>query len=674
MIQDFITESLEHIEGAESALLELESNPENEEVLNQIFRSFHTIKGMAGFLNLTDIGSLAHTAENLLDMARKGMLRLVGSNCDAVFASIDMLKTMMEDLSNAIECGTGVTAPAGMAKLVTQLKDCINIGENSGTAPAEQVPAAEPQAEETSKAAQESDDDFFEDTAPQKETTDADTTEVIESAPIEVKETAPEKKATVYPNPQNAEQITSPEQLMQFIAEVHKDDNPTEEPAPGKPVKISSQEQLNKFIANVHQEESRTKPTIENTAVPATGKNVQSQNVAVKKNAPTAETIKVSTLRLDDLINMTGELAIAQLMIVEEVKNLVNADSDLYRKVAHQNKIVRELQELSMSMRMVPIQGAFQRMVRLVRDLSKKANKPVQLITYGEDTELDRTIVDKITDPLVHMMRNSVDHGIEPVDERKKKGKPAQGTVILRAYHQAGNIVIEIKDDGKGLNREKILKKAIERGIVQEGRDLSDEEIFKLIFQPGFSTADKITDVSGRGVGMDVVRKNIESLGGKIDIRSTQDKGTTFTIRMPLTLAIIDGQVVSINDQRYIIPINSVLHSLRPTKDQISTIQNKGEVVMVRDKLIPLLRLGDMFNIENPINEPTEALVVVVEEGDRKCCLLVDDLLGQQQVVIKSLTGLGKIKGVSGGAIMGDGRVSLILDVPGLIELSQNNM
>lgn len=326
-----------------------------------------------------------------------------------------------------------------------------------------------------------------------------------------------------------------------------------------------------------------------------------------------------------------------------------------------------------MSMRMVPIAGVFQKMARLVRDLSRKADKKVDFVTEGEDTELDRSIVDKIADPLVHMIRNSVDHGIEPADDRKAAGKAVTGRIGLRAFHQAGNIVIEITDDGKGLDRDRILKKAIDNGIVEPDQELSDEEVFKLIFHAGLSTAQKVTSVSGRGVGMDVVRKNVESLRGKIDITSTQGKGTTFTIRMPLTLAIIDGQIVKIGDERFIIPITSIIESLRPTTEQISSVQGQGELVIVRGQLMPLIRLYSLFDILPKSEDPAESLVVIVEENNNKCCLLVDELLGQQQVVIKSLgTGLGHVKSASGGAIMGDGRVSLILDVPGLIESAQS--
>jgi len=361
------------------------------------------------------------------------------------------------------------------------------------------------------------------------------------------------------------------------------------------------------------------------------------------------------------------------LMVTEEISNALSIEPNLSRKIAHQSKIVRELQELSMSMRMVPIHGVFQKMARLVRDLSHKAGKDVSFSTVGDDTELDRNIVDKIADPLVHMVRNSVDHGIEPQTERIKTGKSPNGQLELRAFHQAGDIVIEIEDDGRGLDKERILEKAVKNGIIEPGQELSDQEIYKLIFHAGLSTARQVTSISGRGVGMDVVKKNIESLHGKIEIDSKFGVGTTFTVRLPLTLAIIDGQIVRVGGESYIIPINSIVRSLKPTREQISSVQGRGEMVMVRGKLLPLIRLYELFNVTSTTTDPTKTLLVVVEEDNNKCCLLVDELLGQQQLVIKNLgEALGSVKGVSGGAIMGDGRVRLILDVPSLMKLAYN--
>ena len=559
LVLDFITESNEHIESAEAGLLDLETKPNDNEVLNLIFRSFHTIKGMAGFLNLTDIGSLAHSAENLLDLARKGELVLVGENMDAIFESVDLLKKMIAGLKESVEAGKAVPRQDHLPQLLAKLKSL-----------------AEGQT-----------------------------------------------LAATLDTPQGKK---SDEKLDEILTV-------KDEPKP-------------KYTA-------------------------PQENVKAKTHI-SDEKIKVSTARLDNLINMAGELVIAQLMVSEESAKLFS-EHELGAKVGHLGKIVRDLQELSMSMRMVPIAGVFQKMARVVRDLSHKANKKINFVTRGEGTELDRSIVDKISDPLIHMVRNSVDHGVESPQDRIDAGKDPVGQVELRAFHQAGDVVIEIEDDGKGLDKERILKKAIDNGIVEAGQKLSDAEIFKLIFHAGLSTAQKVTSVSGRGVGMDVVRKNIESLRGKIDISSINGKGTTFTIRLPLTLAIIDGQIVKIGDDRYIVPINSIIRTLRPQAEQLSSIQGRGEMAMVQDQLIPLVRLYKLFGAVPSTEDPTESLLVIVEEDGRKCCLLVDELLGQQQVVIKNLgERLGQVEGVSGGAIMGDGKVSLILDIPGIMKLAQS--
>ncbi len=558
LVLDFIAEAGEHIETAESALLELENHPDDAELVNKIFRAFHTIKGMAGFLNLSDIQSLAHSSENLLDLARKNQLVLAGANSDVAFESIDALKKMLVGLKGSLEANLPIAPFESLSRLLEKVKAAAEGRASS-------APQAAVRAEEADK----------------------------------------------------------------------KLDRVLEESSDSQKTKTSG----------------------------------------TSGSHTTDDKIKVSTARLDSLINLAGELVIAQLMVAEEVKSNSGAESfahELARKVAHQGKIVRELQDLSMSMRMVPVQGVFQKMSRLARDVMRKAGKQVDFVTTGEETELDRTVVDKIADPLVHMVRNAIDHGVESPEDRTKAGKNPTGRVELRAFHQAGNIVIELEDDGKGLDRDKIVKKAVEQGVVEPGQEVSEEEAFKLIFHPGLSTAEKITAVSGRGVGMDVVKKNIELLRGRVEISSKKGKGSTFTIRLPLTLAVIDGQVVRIGEARYIIPINAIVRSLRPTRQQISTVQSRGEMVLERGELIPLVRLYQLLGVAPSTEEPTEALIVVVEEDGRKCCLMVDDLLAQQQVVIKSLgEALGRVVGVSGGAIMGDGKVTLILDVPGLVKLAQ---
>ncbi len=381
--------------------------------------------------------------------------------------------------------------------------------------------------------------------------------------------------------------------------------------------------------------------------------------------------VKVDTAKLDSLVDLVGEMVIAQSMVAMDPNLLASQSQQLTRNLAQLSRITKELQRVSMSLRMVPIRGTFQKMTRVVRDLAVKAGKQVQLEMDGEDTELDRNIVEELNDPLVHMIRNSMDHGIEKAEARLAQGKSPYGTVGLRAFHQGGNIVIEVRDDGAGLNRERILQKAVERGLIKPDAQLTDKEVFAFIFDAGFSTAEKITDISGRGVGMDVVRRNIEKLRGKIEIESTPGKGSKFSIHLPLTLAIIDGLIVSVGGERYILPTLTVRESFRPTADMISTVHERGELVNVRGRLMPLLRLHDVFDLPTATTDPTQAIVVVVEHDSRCRCILVDQLLGKQEVVIKSLGDIFKRSpGLAGAAILGDGRGGLIRDTAGLRELN----
>jgi two-component system chemotaxis sensor kinase CheA len=384
--------------------------------------------------------------------------------------------------------------------------------------------------------------------------------------------------------------------------------------------------------------------------------------------------VKLETWKLDALVDLVGELVIAQSMVVQDpnVENIVSRT--LERSLRQLSRTTSELQRNAMSLRMVPIRGTFQKMTRLVRDISAKQHKQVHLAMDGEETELDRNIVEKLGDPLVHMIRNSVDHGIELPEERELSGKPPLGTIRLSASHQRGGIVIRIQDDGKGLNPHRILAKGIERGLVAPNAELSEPEIFNLIFMPGFSTAEAVTDLSGRGVGMDVVRRNIEALRGKIEIQSLPGEGTTFTIILPLTLAIIDGLLVGVGNDRYIIPTMSVRESFRPQSGMVSTVHQRGEVVSVRGKQTPILRLGKYLGTEGKAKEPEEGIVVVVESGESTRAILVDELIGKQEVVIKSLGETFKDQNLlAGAAVLGDGRVAIILDADTLVRLDQQD-
>jgi len=386
--------------------------------------------------------------------------------------------------------------------------------------------------------------------------------------------------------------------------------------------------------------------------------------------------VRVGTQRLDRLIDMVGELVIAHSMIAQDELVADSDNHELAKKVSHTSKIVRELQDISMSMRMVPLKGTFNKMARLVRDVARKVGKNVNFATEGEDTEIDRNLVNIINDPLVHMVRNAVDHGIEPPDERRQRGKPEFGTVQLMAYHSAGSVVVEVRDDGKGLDRSAILAKAREKGLIGEASDfgdraLSDRDVFNLIFEPGFSTAQVVTDVSGRGVGMDVVKKNIEALRGQVEIKSECGSGSVFKMSLPLTLAIIDGMVVRVGPETYVIPTVSIVRSIRPAEKELTTVLNQGEMVTLQGRLIPLFRVARLYQIDDAKQDAEDAVVVIVEDEDRQAGLLVDELIGRQQVVIKSLgETMQDIPGISGGAILPDGRVGLIIDVGGLVKFA----
>jgi two-component system, chemotaxis family, sensor kinase CheA len=386
-----------------------------------------------------------------------------------------------------------------------------------------------------------------------------------------------------------------------------------------------------------------------------------------------AATLRVSVEKVDQLINLVGELVITQAMLAQNSQGL---DPALYQQLASGladlNRNTRDLQESVMSIRMIPMSMVFNRFPRMLRDLAAKLGKKVDFVTHGEATELDKGLVEKITDPLTHLVRNSCDHGIEPPADRLAKGKPETGTITLSASHQGGSIVIEVRDDGRGLSREKLIRKAQERGIPAS-ESMPDQEVWGLIFAPGFSTADVVTDVSGRGVGMDVVKKNITSLGGTVEIDSAEGYGMRVSVRLPLTLAIMDGMSVGVGEEVYIVPLSSVVESFQVQPEMVKTVGGSGRVVEVRDEYMPVLELERVFNVPRFDFEHVSGIMVVVEAEGGRVALLVDELLGQQQVVVKNLeANYRKVTDVSGATIMGDGRVALILDVGSLVRRSRH--
>jgi len=418
--------------------------------------------------------------------------------------------------------------------------------------------------------------------------------------------------------------------------------------------------------------EELSAPTAEISEQPAAPKHRSTKASASRESVVTASSgfVKLDTSKLDNLVDIVGELVIAQSMVVQNPDVQKINSLQLVRCLRQLSRITTELQRNAMSLRMVPIRGMFHKMNRLVRDLAAQQHKQVQLVLEGEETELDRNLVEKLSDPLVHMIRNAVDHGLEYPADRIANGKPESGTIRLSASHQRGGIVIRIQDDGRGLDARRILAKALERELVKDSASLNEAEIFALIFLPGFSTAEKVTDLSGRGVGMDVVRRNIESLRGKIEIQSVRGEGTTFTILLPLTLAIIDGLLVGVGSDRYIIPTLSIRESFRPRPGMVSTVQEQGEVVSVRGRQTPVLRLGRYLGTTSSVVNPEDGIIVVVESGDSARGLLVDELIGKQEVVIKSLGEVFEQQNIlAGGAVLGDGWVGLILDVDTLVKM-----
>lgn len=576
LLGDFIVESREHLANVEDQLLVVEREQGNKEALNSVFRGFHTIKGLAGFMDLGQIRKVAHHVETALDLAREGELAITPRMIDVVLEGADYLKVAVDGVEALLEGKQQPPLPDSKA-LLGRVSRLVK-----GEPEDEPAPASEPPSEEA-----------------------------VPAAPTETKDAEP-------PAPAEA-----------------KGAEPARPPA----------------------EQQRA---ADKSAAPAGAG-------AAATGAASTRVVKVDTDKLDHLVDMVGEMVVAQSLLRHDPDMATLRSPRLEGNITQLARITSDVQKTAMSMRMVQVGGLFKRMARLVRDLSRKAGKKVELVTSGEDTELDRNIVEELADPLMHMIRNSIDHGLEPPAEREAAGKPPTGRVSLAAYHQSGLIVVELSDDGRGLNRAKILKKGREKGLIGDRSEISDSEVYNLIFEPGFSTAAKVTDVSGRGVGMDVVKRNLTKLRGRVDIQSVEGKGTTFCLKLPLTLAIIEGLIVGVGGERYIVPIYTVRELLRPTREALSTVQAREEMVMVRGSLLPMVRLHRCFQVEPRSQDPTECLLIVAETLGKRFCMMVDELIGKQEVVIKSLgEALKQVTGISGGAILGDGRVGLILDMDGI--------
>ncbi len=720
--QVFFEESAEHLASMESLLLALDLDAPDPDQLNAIFRAAHSIKGGSGTFGFTDMTEVTHVLETLLDGIRKNEIAITAEMVDAFLQAGDVLSELLEahqngtiaDLNESMEIRARLEAltksekPAhvhsdasasddasgamshryqisfpntsGIFPKEGQLENLLDDLRNAGKIVNQKIDEAQVELELTTHLSEDELREIF------SFFLDADQISLTQSE--EIREEA--DPGYGFFDDMEADGALAADPGYGFFDEVEP-----AVPAGGTPggsptqrVDPSVEEaQGYGFFVEPEQVKADVEEAqgygffVEPQAADA-GESVlqrrytdtepeKTQRRATDK-AATETSIRVSVEKVDQMINLVGELVITQSMLAEAASHL---DSGLHERLINGlvqlERNTRELQESVMSVRMMPINFVFSRFPRLVRDLAGKLGKKVQLKLVGEGTELDKGLIEKISDPLTHLVRNSLDHGIEMPDERIATGKDPQGTITLRAAHQGGNIVIEVTDDGAGLNRERILAKAREKGLPVTDA-LSDADVWQLIFAPGFSTAAVVTDISGRGVGMDVVKKNIEGIGGRVEIASRQGQGSTIYIRLPLTLAILDGLSIAVGEQIYIVPLSFISESLQPSVDAVKEISGQGKVVHVRGEYLPVIALHQIFNIKPRMSNPSEGILVLLEAEGKKIALFVDDLVGQHQVVIKSLeTNYRKVTGVSGATIMGDGRVAMIIDVAALVKLAQ---
>ena len=717
----FFEESAEHLATVEEGLLQLEQHPEDLDLLNKIFRSAHSIKGTSGMFGFNAVAQFTHKMETLLDLLRNGQKVATPQVADLLLKSTDCLKTLVE----AAKTGSPVDNET-VQRLTVELAAASASGNQPMAHAAEIVKAA------PARTANQSHIYTIAWTPPDwlfqrgldplqifKELANlgilsqviVDTTNLPELAVMD-----PEK---CYLSWTMKLETAKDRQVVESVFEFVREDSQlviNESPVSSSEFQVSS----NRTLAPQQPETRNLKPetpfpdgidgdpkplgeilvetgvvsrvTLDHALAQqkrvgeilieqhaATPQQIsqalqkQKDNAAPAKKGTETASIRVDTEKIDKLINLVGELVITQSMLSDlSTRFEMSQLGLLLERVAQLECNTREIQERVMGIRMLPIGSAFSRFPRLVRDLSAKAGKKIQLVLSGEETELDKTVIESIGDPLTHLVRNSADHGLEPPEERLDNNKPELGTIRLNAFHEGGNICITVEDDGRGLNRDKILAKAIKQGLIAENEKLSDDQIWPLIFKPGFSTAEKVTDVSGRGVGMDVVKRNIEGLGGTVKIKTALGKGTMFTLKLPLTLAIIEGMTVRVGRETYIVPLLSILESIQPKAGVMKTVVGKGELINVRGTYLPMIRMYDVFSLQPEHTEPTKAILLILETEGERVAVMVDEILGQQQVVIKSMEqNFHKVAGVAGATILGDGTVGFILDVRGLIEMSR---
>ena len=681
--QTYLEESFEGLAAMESNLLTLIVGTPDTEVVNTIFRAAHSMKGGAGTFGFSELIHLTHILETLLDEMRSGKRNVTYENREALLQSVDVLRIILDDyqVGQSIDM-TPIKAMEHRLEAILNNSTAVALSNNATTHvshPSDSSATPELIGYQIHLSPS---DDYF--------SSGIDLLKLLhELSRIEGAEKTHIQSKLNEGNPLQVEHcliafnviidgevaLTDINEVFEWLDEdsCHISISPLyrDGETPIASIQVEASTQVN---ASGYSEVSET--TLANVTDTNSSQTTAMNPVAAGRSpTPAGEkqegSIRVSISKIDQMVDMVGELVIAQSMLsrfglLADQLNAPWAD-ELKEGLVDIERHTRSMQESVMSIRMMPISFAFNRMPRIVHDVSAKLEKDIELVLEGENTEVDKTVLEKLTDPLVHIIRNSVDHGIEKPDVRESKGKPRKGTVRLSAFHAGGNIVIQIRDDGAGIRLDKVRQKAIDAGIIGEHQIISEKENIDLIFHAGFSTADQVTDISGRGVGMDVVRRNIRELGGTIEVQTEQNVGSIFTIRLPLTLAILDGQLAKVGDETYIFPLASIVESVLPAEDNIKSV--KGTYLYrLREVYIPIIRLNTFFNRPVGKTELTQGLLVVVENGDKRFGVFVDSLESQQQVVIKSLdTNYRKVNGISGATIMGDGRVAMILD---LTELS----
>lgn len=684
----FIEEATEIVEKLDVDIIRFEENSSDFELLNEIFRGVHTLKGNSNAFGFTRLGEFVHHFEDLLDYYRSTKENIEANNLELFVESVDVVKEVMECELNSIK-----QLPQSYAECLEKIKKLFEIKKNKM-----HVPVPQESCEALNNLALEFDElpmfpqeDAVEQSikihqAMQTEalnlyrialTLDEDCyrrgfdhflfLKIVGEQAKSLESFFSMKNVPTIESFQSSQNsidkvdivVLTPlvygevEEIFEFLFDHEYKITPIQAPPP--PQKETEKE--------VEKEAEAIKSAANNPEI------VSSTNANTPKS-----TIRIDTYKVDELFDSVGELVIAQNFIAQnrEIRSIEN--ETINRTIEVLSKITKKIQDRVMSLRMVAIKDTFEKMKRVVRDTSKKTGKEIHLIIQGEETEIDKTMIDSLSDPLIHIIRNAIDHGLESnAFERERAGKNAEGIISLRAFHKSGSIVISVSDDGKGIDKERVLEKAIERDVIGENENLSDAQIFALIMQPGFSTAQTISDLSGRGVGLDVVKTSIEKLRGKIEIESKKGEGTTFSIILPLTLAIIDGMLVRVGDEIYIIPTLCVVESFRPEKEIVHAAKGKGEFVTLRKECIPIVRLSEVFGLDVAKSEPWESILVCVETDGGRIAIMIDELLGRQQVVIKTLgKSLSRVREISGGAILGNGDIALILNVDALRPLSES--